>query len=112
MSHKKLSQSLNEFVNTLVEEELEPIRLDLIRIENDLRSELDEIIDNKRQKTLDEISRIVDERYDILKNAIENLATRASEAFAEGFSEQEEQYMAICEKLSDRISMLEKRLGV
>lgn len=150
MPQKKLSQSLNEFVNVLVDEELEPIRLNLIRVENDLRAELDnvvekakniaasvkegynkekkdvvdfaeqkrevlaeigEIIEARRKKTIDEIHKVVESKYEILKNAIENLATRASEAFAEGFSEQEEQFTEILDNLNNRISALERQLN-
>ena len=95
MQQRKLSQTINEFVNVLIEEELEPLRLDLIRVENDLKTDFDE-------------------KFEVLKTAIEELATRISEAIAEGLSEQEEQHSAnaaTCEKLEERVAALEKRLG-
>lgn len=86
MPNKKLSQTLNEFVNILVEEELEPIRLDLIRVENDMKAD-------------------IDEKFDTLKSAIEKLAARVSDAI----DEQVEQYAEIVENLSERIAALEKK---
>jgi paraquat-inducible protein B len=149
MSQKGLSQALNDFVNVLTEQELEPIRLDLIRIENDFRESVEQIQQkvendlkeavaqiqqkienelNKRveegQKKLDEMTEtmqkkeeeaakqsIDDEKFYILKEAIENLAVKASEALAEGFSEQEEQYTGICGELDSKISVLERKLA-
>jgi len=179
-SQKKMSAALNDFVSALVEEELEPIRIDMIRIENELKMSIDEArqsIDEKlsqnggngvpqdfEQKIINEINDIIeethqeirviidetklsiiedvekrmvpfenaildlkknaagqvsakaassfdDEKYNTLKNAVETLASRISEAFAEGFSEQEETYTNLFQELSGRVSALEKRLG-
>jgi len=143
-----LKAKINEITKN-TKEELEPFKLDLIRVENDLRSDFDEAIakvrqsiteakkeeknsnanldlaahrnaileevaetiEARRKKTMDDINKIIGEKYEVLKNAIENLATRASDAIAEVSSEQEEQYTAIFEDLNNRILMLEKRLG-
>lgn len=139
---------INEFTKKL-KDELEPFKLDLIRIENDLRSEFDEeiakiketiieskkgdenttvnfdfathknaileeiteTIEKRRKKTMDEINKIIGEKYDVLKNAIENLAKSVSDAIADVAEEQEEQYTSIFENLNNRILMLEKRLA-
>jgi predicted nuclease with TOPRIM domain len=105
MAHKELAQTLNDFVNVLVNEELEPIKLDLIRVENDLRAEFDKV--SEKLENTGEVSKIVDEKFDTLKSAIEELAGRISDAIAEGLSEQEENY----QKLDERVASLEKKLG-
>jgi chromosome segregation ATPase len=134
MSQKNLSGALNEFVNVLVEQEFEPIRLDIIRIENDLKDFMDSAESNwqgqkkkveqirqkqeeviatfneKNGKTSSASSPIDDEKFYILKDAIENLAIKASDALAEGFSEQEEQYTEICGELDSKISVLDRKL--
>jgi len=179
-SQKKMSAAFNDFLNALVEDELEPIRLDMIRIENELKMSIDEVrqnIDEKlpqngengvpqdfEQKIINEINDIIeethqeirviideaklsiiedvekriipfenaildlkkntagqvsakpvssldDEKFNTLKNAVETLAARISEAFAEGFSEQEETYTNLFQELSGRVSALEKQLG-
>lgn len=154
---KNLAQSLNDFVNILTEQELEPIRLDLIRVENDFKESIAQIektvgnglkettveiqndfkkaLDGIKEKTETELNEAVteiqgkleelsaalkeerehppsvdDEKYLILKDAIENLAVKVSEALAEGLSGQEEQYTEICGKLDGKISDLEKNL--
>jgi paraquat-inducible protein B len=126
MSRQKLSQALEAFVDALTEDELEPIRLDVIRIENDLKTAIGEI----REKVEDIETAIAEmqktcadeSKFDILKDAIENLAVKTSEAFADGFTEQEEQYTEIseklngkieilCEEFTSRISALEKKLA-
>jgi polyhydroxyalkanoate synthesis regulator phasin len=174
-SQKKMSAALNDFVSALVEEELEPIRIDMIRIENELKMSIDEareklsqtggngVPQDFEQKIINEINDIIeethqeirviideaklsiikdvekriipfenaildlkknaagqvsakaassfdDEKYNTLKNAVETLASRISEAFAEGFSEQEETYTNLFQELSGRVSALEKQL--
>ncbi|MCL2845410.1 MAG: hypothetical protein FWE23_08175 [Chitinivibrionia bacterium] len=93
MSHKELSKALDGFVSVLTEQELEPIRLDLIRIENDLKEEFDE-------------------NFNVLKEAIENLASKVSDAFAEGLSEIEAEFIQRHEDLSVRISRLETKANI
>jgi len=90
MAQQDLSKALDGFASVLTELELEPIRLDLIRIENEIKSE-------------------VAEKFDILKDAIENLATKVSDAFAEELSAMEANHIEVCEKLSERISALEAK---
>jgi len=172
-SQKKMSAALNDFVSALVEEELEPIRLDMIRIENELKTSIDEklsqggannvpqdfeqkiikeindiieethkeiriIIDKVKSSIIEDVekrmipfesaisdlkksaaeqvavkadSSIDDEKFDTLKKAVENLASRVSQAFAEGFSEQEETYTNLFQELSGRVLALEKQIG-
>jgi hypothetical protein len=65
-AQKKLSSAFNDFVNVLVDEELEPIRLDIIRIENDLK----EILLNEN---VEEINGIVEKTRNEIKSVIENV---------------------------------------
>ncbi|MDR0303972.1 MAG: hypothetical protein LBH98_04260 [Chitinispirillales bacterium] len=86
-SQKKLSASLNDFASVLVEEELEPIRLDIIRIENDLKDTIEEIqksIPKKplqdgnvsgsyRHEIIEEVNDIIKEMHEEIKNNIEQI---------------------------------------
>jgi len=177
-SQKRMSAALNDFVSALVEDELEPIRLDMIRVENELKTSIEEAcknIDEKlsqssatsvpqdfEQKIINEINDIVeethqeikliideakasiikdiekrivplenaisdlkknaaeqssaeaassidDDKFNTLKKAVENLASKVSQAFAEGFSEQEETYTNLFQELNGRVSALEKQ---
>ena len=82
---KKMTAALSNFVNVLVEEGLEPMRLDLIRMENDFKDAVDEI-----KVALDEIKGSIPEdfgsssdnkKFESLKTSIDNLALKMSEAF-------------------------------
>ena len=102
-TQKKLSAALNNFVNVLVEEGLEPIRLDIIRIENDLieqiKSSILEEVDKRILALENAISELKknthqnshvsqetdssfnDKKFDSLKTSIDNLASKVSEVF-------------------------------
>jgi len=126
MSHKDLSKALDGFVSILTEQELEPIRLDLIRIENDLKNEFSEKFDSIKEtmknagqelepirldliRVENELRSEFEENFNELREAIQSLATKVSEAFAEGLSEVEAELSERQEELSARITALETK---
>jgi len=126
MSHKDLSKALDGFVSILTEQELEPIRLDLIRIENDLKNEFYEKFNDIKEamknsglelepirldliRVENDLKSEFEENFNVLREAIQNLATKVSEAFAEGLSEVEAELSERQEELSARVTALETK---
>ena len=104
-TQKKLTKAFNEFINVLVEEELEPLHLDMIRIENDLREEIKIVVEHAKSSIYEEMNKKIislensiselknidmgdhesqslrEEKFNSLKSSIDNLASKVSEVF-------------------------------